>query len=88
MAYDDTKVAGNLIKSADWNAFVTAYKTHSGANVHISGNAVLLGTDTEIKYDTTNETFDFTISGVQVADMDKSGNLRIKGDISVGETFS
>lgn len=32
MAYDDTKVAGNTIFSADWNAFVTAMKLKGTPN--------------------------------------------------------
>ena len=86
MGYEG-KVAGDLIASADWNAFVLSFNNHSGANTHITGNTVLMGTDSYIKYDTTNETYDFFTNDIQIAELGSQGNFRIRGEVRVLQSF-
>jgi len=84
MAYDDTKVAGNTIFSADWNAFVTAMKLKGTPNEETKAGSDCSGTDgTTGRVLTLANTSTMKIAAFQVF---RNGAKIVKADMTVTTT--
>lgn len=64
-----------------------------GVNWMVSRSTVtvygITGTDANnyVTFNTTTDKFEFYIGGTKIAEIDSSGNIKMSGEITEGETF-